>query len=140
MKAAVRYQSRSGNTKKVAEAIAEAVNTAAETAETALTEKADILFLGGALYAGKPDKALVQFIQSLTADQAAAVAVFSTSASGRSIYQSVKDMLKDKDIIVFEENFVCPGKFLFKGRSRPDSSDLMQAGAFAKKLLENVSE
>ena len=140
MKAAVRYQSRSGNTKKVAEAVAQAADTAAQTVEAALTEKADILFLGGALYAGKPDKSLVQFIQSLTAENTAYIAVFSTSASGRSIYPSVKELLKDKDIVLFEENFVCPGKFLFKGRNRPDSSDLIQAGAFAEKMLESISE
>ena len=48
--AAVRYLSHSGNTKKIAEAIAEGASTVALsiTDEPALKEHVDVLFLGGA--------------------------------------------------------------------------------------------
>ena len=46
MKIAVRYFSRGGNTKKLADAIAKAVGVDAETTSVPLTEDVDILFLG----------------------------------------------------------------------------------------------
>ena len=50
---AVRYYSKSGNTKAIAEAIAEGagVQAVSITDEPALTEYTDVLFLGGAPYA-----------------------------------------------------------------------------------------
>ena len=54
MRAAVRYYSRSGNTKAVAEAIAEAAGVSAisvDASDAAITEPVDVLFIGGALYA-----------------------------------------------------------------------------------------
>jgi flavodoxin len=51
MKIAVRYFSRGGNTKKLADAIANAVGVTAETTDVPLTEDVDILFLGSSVYA-----------------------------------------------------------------------------------------
>ena len=45
MKIAVRYYTRSGNTKKLADAIAEAASVDAKDVSVTLEEKADILFL-----------------------------------------------------------------------------------------------
>lgn len=54
MNAAVRYYSRSGNTKAVAEAIAKGAGVQAvsvDAADAKITEPVDVLFIGGALYA-----------------------------------------------------------------------------------------
>ena len=51
MKIAVRYYTRSGNTKKLAEAIAKAVGAEAKTVDEPLWEDVDILFLGSSVYA-----------------------------------------------------------------------------------------
>ena len=54
MKTAVRYDSRSGNTKALAEALARAAKVSAvpvDDPKAALTEPVDLLFIGGALYA-----------------------------------------------------------------------------------------
>ena len=58
MKIAVRYYTRSGNTRKLAEAVAKAVNTQANDVSVPLTEKADILFLGCSYYAFDVDEAV----------------------------------------------------------------------------------
>ena len=50
MKVAVRYYSKGGNTKKLAEAIAEAVGEKAQTTDVKLTEDVDILFLCNSVY------------------------------------------------------------------------------------------
>ena len=54
MKNAVRYYSRTGNTKVAAEAIAKAINEEAvsvDSPEAPVREHVDVLFIGGALYA-----------------------------------------------------------------------------------------
>ena len=50
------YHSRTGNTKKIAEAIAESVSASVETiSENIKVDAIDILFLGDGVYAGKID-------------------------------------------------------------------------------------
>ena len=46
MKIAVRYYTKTGNTRRLAEAVAEAVGAEALPISEPVTEKADILFLG----------------------------------------------------------------------------------------------
>lgn len=56
MKIAVRYFSRTGNTKKLAEAIAKAINVEAKITDKPLCEDVDILFLGSSAYANGVDE------------------------------------------------------------------------------------
>ena len=68
MKAAVRYYSRSGNTRVLAEAIAKGAGTEAvsvDKAEAVLNEEVDVLFLGGALYAYGLHGNLKKYLQTL---------------------------------------------------------------------------
>lgn len=51
MNVVVRFYTRSGNTKKLAEAVACAAAASAIDVIVSLTEKADILFLGSSYYA-----------------------------------------------------------------------------------------
>ena len=62
MKAAVRYYTRSGNIKKLAEAIAKAVGVEAKTVDEPLREDVDILFLGSSVYAYGVDDSIKNFI------------------------------------------------------------------------------
>jgi flavodoxin len=67
MNMTVKYQSRGGNTKAVAETLATALGCAASSIDTPLVERTDIdmLFLGGGAYMGDADNALREFLQSL---------------------------------------------------------------------------
>ncbi len=67
MKKAVRYYSRLGNTKTIAEAIAAGagVEAVSITDEPALTAPVDVLFLGGAPYANIMDPALRAYAEKL---------------------------------------------------------------------------
>ena len=56
MKIAIRYYTKTGNTKKLAEAISDAINVESMTIDTPLSEDVDILFLGSAVYAAGIDK------------------------------------------------------------------------------------
>jgi len=53
MKIAIRYYTKTGNTKKLAEAIASAIDVEAKTVDEPLSEDVDILFLGSAVYAAE---------------------------------------------------------------------------------------
>jgi flavodoxin len=135
MKTAVRYYSRSGNTRKIAEAIAKAAGVRAESTDEALLEPVDILFLGGAIYAKNIDGRLRGFVKQLSSEKVKSVAVFGTSAGGRSIQPQIEELLKGKGITIAAEGFACKGKFLFANRGRPNGQDCDDAAAFAKKLL-----
>jgi flavodoxin len=134
MKIAVRYYSKSGNTKKLAEAIAKAVGAAVEPTDTALTEPVDLLFLGGAIYGGNEDGHIRDFAGKLTADTVKSVAVFGTSMSGKSILPLIEGSLSGKGIPV-AGSFACKGKFLFINLGRPNDQDCADAAAFARKLI-----
>ena len=82
MNPAVRYFSRSGNTKLVAEAIAKAVQTTAvsvDAPDAKLDKPVDVLFIGGALYAYGIDSHLKEYLASLQKADVKKAVVFSTS-------------------------------------------------------------
>ena len=62
MKIAIRYYTKTGNTKKLAEAIGNEINVEAKTVDEPLTEDVDILFLGSAVYAAGIDQKIKDFI------------------------------------------------------------------------------
>jgi flavodoxin len=134
MKTALRYFSKSGNTKKLAVAIAQAIGVTAESVDTALSEEVDLLFLGGAIYAGNPDAHLRDFIAGLPAGRVKSVAVFGTSVSGKSILPQIEAALAEKGIAV-AGFFSCKGRFLIANFGRPNDQDCNDAAAFARKMI-----
>ena len=130
------YHSETGNTKKVAEAIAAAVGVNAEPiTEDMKIENVDILFVGGFLKAFTLVKPTKQLLKSLDgADKAKCVAVFSTSASGRGILKYAKKYLKDPAVKLCED-FKCKGKYNKANPDCPTNEDLKNAEEFAKKAV-----
>ncbi len=137
MKTAVRYFSRSGNTKKLADAVASAVGAAAQSIDADLPEKTDVLFLGNSLYAGKYDPAVEAFLEK-NADKIGLLVSIGSSASGKTTLKKLSAFAETKGIRVYETAFNCPGHFLFLHKTRPDENDCREAAAFAKKVLETL--
>lgn len=133
MNVSIRYCSRSGNTKRLADSVANAVGTNAESVEVNLSERADIVFLGSSVYAGGFDPTVKTFIEN-NADKIGMIALFGSSASGSSNLQKISELAEKNEIKVFPEAFNCFGHFLFLHRKRPNSSDLEAAAEFAKKV------
>jgi len=79
MKIAVRYQSRSGNTRTVSQVIADDVGVKAESVDVPITESVDLLFVGGGVYAFSMDESLREFFAELDPAMVKSVAVFATS-------------------------------------------------------------
>ena len=130
MSVAVRYYSRGGNTKLLAEAIAKGVNEKAisiETLESKIEEKVDVLFIGGALYAYGLDKNLKEYLSTLSNETIQKAVVFSTSWISKHSIDLIKNALKEKGINVEEEYFYA--------KSKPNEEELKMAETFAKKFI-----
>jgi Flavodoxins len=80
MKVAVRYQSRGGNTKEVAAAIAIAAGVTSEPIDVPLDEGVDVLFVGGGVYAHTIDPSLANYLETLSPDVVKSIAAFTTGA------------------------------------------------------------
>ena len=105
----VRYCSRTkfGNTRRIAEAIAEGAGTKAISIddEPKLTEKADILFLGGAPYANIMAPELREYAENLDPAMVGRIVLFTTSNWSRRTVLALKKIFKSKGITVSEEYF-----------------------------------
>ncbi|MBQ9360131.1 MAG: flavodoxin [Lachnospiraceae bacterium] len=130
MSIAVRYYSRSGNTKAVAEAIADAAGVAAVSVDqdgASITETADVLFIGGALYAYGIDSHLKEYLKGLDGSKVKKAVVFSTSWISKHSIDLIKKGLKEKGIDVEDEAFYV--------KSKPDEAQLKAAADFARKYM-----
>lgn len=136
MNIAVRYYSRSGNTKRVADAIAETVEVIAGDCSTPLEKPIDLLFLGAAVYGFGLDEHIKDFIAQLNPENIKSVALFGTSAMVKTGNQAMAALLKEKNIPVMDQDFHCKGTFTFMNRGRPNQEDLKNAAAFAKAVLQ----
>lgn len=130
MRAAVRYYSRSGNTKAVAEAIAEAAGVSAisvDASDAAITEPVDVLFIGGALYAYGLDSHLKDYLKTLKKDDAKQAVVFSTSWISKHSIVLIKKALSEAGISVVSESFYV--------KNKPNDAQLKATADFARKYL-----
>ena len=64
MKVAVRYQTRGGNTKAVAEAIAKAAGVKAKPIDAPISEPVDLLFIGGGVYSLNIDRSPKDYMET----------------------------------------------------------------------------
>ena len=104
---AVRYYSKLGNTKKIAEAIADAagVKAVSVTDEPDLEKYADVLFLGGAPYANIMAPQLREYAQRLSPDKTGRVVLFTTSNWSRRTVRALRKILTEKGIPVEKSYF-----------------------------------
>ena len=134
MKIAIRYYTKTGNTKKLAEAISQVVNVEAKTVAEPLTEDVDILFLGSAVYAAGIDGKIKEFIKNIDVN-VGEVVNFSSAALIESTYGQVKKEVEAKGIKMSENEFHCRGAFKFVHRGRPNEKDLKNVQEFAKGII-----
>lgn len=140
MNIAVRYYSRSGNTKKVADAIAKAAGVEAKDCSVPVQENTDLLFLGGSVYGFGLDEHTKDYIEHLSAGNVKAVSVFGTSAIVKTGNQEMKNLLTAKGMNVLKREFYCRGAFTVMHRGHPDAGDLNQAVIFAHSVLDSLKQ
>ena len=134
MSVEVRYYSRGGNTRRLAEAVARELGVTAKSVEEPVEGRAETVFLCASVYAGSPDKAVMTYVKQNARDIGRLV-VLSTSASGKSTHARLKAAAEDMGVAVADTFFHCPGAFMFLHRDRPNADDCRKAAAFAKAQL-----
>ena len=137
MRVDVRYFTKNGGTKKLADAIAQAVGAEARTVDQPLEKFADIVFLGSSVYAGKPDPAVVKFIAD-TAKSIGKIVVFGSACTSKSTYAAIKSAAAGQAVKTAEMFFQCKGQFMFLNKNRPNDQDCADAAEFAKKQVKRL--
>ena len=135
MKVAVRYFTRGGNTKKVADAIAQAVGVEAQDLTSPLPEKVQILFLGNSVYAAGMDPAVKRFI-SENKDKIGMICNVSTAALLPSTYKQMEKVAAQNGVSLSPREFHCRGSFSLMHRGHPDKADLEAAKRFALQVVD----
>lgn len=127
---AVRYYSKSGNTKLLAEAIGRGAGVlpiSVDEDSAKISENIDVLFIGGALYAYGLDKVMNEYLAGIDGNKVKKAVVFSTSWISKHSIDLIKKALKEKGIEVADETCYV--------RSKPNDKQLAEAEAFGKKMV-----
>lgn len=136
MKIAVRYYTKTGNTKRLAEAVASAVGVEARPISIPVNEPVDILFLGNSFYAFTIDPEVKYFIRSLDGDKVGKIVNFGSAAMLNSTWKKVKAEADKVGIAMDEREFHCKGEFKGIHKGRPNAEDMKAAAEFAQKIIE----
>ncbi len=139
MEVKVLYHSKTGNTKKVGEAIADALGCqSAKLPHVGSDVAADLLFLGAAVYATHDhglDPQMVSFIRTLDPAKVKRVAVYCTGFSSAAA-KLMETGLRNRGLKVAPESFYCEGKFLLFKAGHPNAADLDRARTFGKRIAK----
>ncbi|MBQ6018838.1 MAG: flavodoxin [Clostridia bacterium] len=136
MKFAVRYYTKTGNTKRLAEAVADALGVEALPLSEPVTEPVDLLFLGNSYYAFSIDPEVRSFVQSLDKSKVGKIVNFGSAAMLNSTYKKVKAEADKAGIPMEEREFHCRGEFKGVHKGKPDAEDLKAAADFAGSFLD----
>lgn len=134
MDIAVRYFTKTGNTKKLADAIAGELNTEAKELSAALDKKADILFLCNSVYWAGADSSVKKFIAENKSNIGLLVNV-STAAMIESTYAQIRKIADKEGVRMSDQEFHCRGKFAALHSGHPNEADIAAVKAFAKIIV-----
>ncbi|MBR3148856.1 MAG: flavodoxin [Eubacterium sp.] len=136
MKFAVRYYTKTGNTKRLAEGVADALGVEALSISEPVSEQVDFLFLGNSYYAFSIDPEVKSFIRSLDKSLVGKIVNFGSAAMLNSTYKKVKAEADKVGIPMEEKEFHCKGEFKGVHKGRPNDDDVKAAAEFAKGFID----
>ena len=137
---AVRYYTKTGNTKRLAEAVAGELGVEALPVSDPIEEKVDVLFLGNSYYAFSIDPEVRSFVASLDKDKVGRIVNFGSAAMLNSTYKKVKAEADKVGIPMMDKEFHCKGEFKGVHKGRPNADDLRAAAEFARKIKEDMEK
>ncbi|MCM1568604.1 MAG: flavodoxin [Roseburia sp.] len=135
MNISIRYYTRSGNTQKLAEAIAERIHVKAENISVPLADKTDILFLGCSYYAFDVASDVKKFVAE-NKDNIGEIICFGTSAMMKSMQKPMQKIAELHGVKLSDKEFHCRGEFKFANKGRPNADDLENAALFAERIVK----
>lgn len=136
MKVAVRYYTKTGNTEKLAKAVADAVGVKALPISEPIGEPVDILFLGNSYYAFSIDPEVRDYVRKLDSTKVKRIVNFGSAAMLNSTWKKVKAEADKVGVKMDDREFHCKGEFKGLHKGRPNEQDLTKAAAFAKKIIK----
>ena len=129
---AVRYYTKTGNTKRLAEAMAKELGVEALPISEPVNEAVDYLFLGNSYYAFTIDPEVRAFVTSLDKEKIGKIVNFGSAAMLNSTYKKVKAVADKVGITMDEKEFHCKGEFKGIHKGRPNENDIADAVKFVK--------
>jgi flavodoxin len=131
------YFSLTGNTRKVAEAIADELGVTAKNIRTVDTVAQDaVIFLGSGYYGAVLVKDIADFIDRNRL-QGRKVALFGTSGFGWEKELSIMEKQITGKGVQVVGRFNCFGRFAAVKRGHPDADELEQAKSFARTIAKS---
>ncbi|OPZ64912.1 MAG: flavodoxin [Firmicutes bacterium ADurb.Bin506] len=135
-KTAVVYHTETGNSQKIANAIASELGISAYNIATdPELRDIDLLFVVGGIYGGKSHPKLIEYMGRLDNTMVRRAAIITSCASGKRRQLQLRQLLTDKGIKVLPDEFVCKARFLFLRLGRPNKNDIDNIVAFAKAAM-----
>lgn len=133
MNTAVIYATKSGHSKKIADAIAKELGTTAlDIKPNPILYSIDLLYIVGGIYGGQSSPELLDYVRSLDNSMIKESVLITSCASKKAKQEEIRRILTEKNIAVKEDEFICQGSFLFFGRKHPNAADINDAVSFAK--------
>ncbi len=132
MNYAVRYYTKTGNTKRLAEAVAKELGVEALPISAPVDEKVDYLFLGNSYYAFNIDPEVRAFVASLDKNKVGKIVNFGSAAMLNSTYKKIKEAADKVGIPMDEKEFHCRGEFKGIHKGRPDENDIAEIVKFVQ--------
>jgi flavodoxin len=129
---AVRYYTKTGNTKRLAEAMAKELGVEALPISEPVTDTVDILFLGNSFYAFNIDPEVKKFVGSLDKTKVGKIVNFGSAAMLNSTYNKVKAEADKVGVAMDSKEFHCKGEFKGIHKGRPNDDDIRAAVEFVK--------
>lgn len=135
MELTIRYftKSKKGNTLKLANFISNKINKEALDITNDLKEDAELLILVNAMYAFDIDNNVKDFLRR-NKDKIKALVNVSSSASGKSTYNSVKKVCDELGIKMLEEEYHTVASWIFINKNRPNQDDFNRLDKFIESL------
>lgn len=138
MNISIFYATKTGNSRKIAEAIGERLKVRPQDImESPSPNGTSILVIVGGIYFGKSKKELKSFIKSLDPAKVKCAAVVTTSGEGqkRTGSSEVVKLLKRKSITVLSELNIRGKAFIFP-TGHPDEADLKEAAQWSENIIK----
>lgn len=137
MKTAIRYYSKFGHSKKMADVIAGVTGVSPDTVASPVDEETDILFLGAGVFLGRVDKSVSAFIGNLDPSKVKCVVLFGSSAIIDSPVPQMRKKLEERGIAVADRSFSCKGAMGPVHSGHPDDNDLNELKKFTESFYIN---
>lgn len=137
MKTGIIYYSKTGHSKKIAQAISTALQIKAEDIKANPDlNNMDLLFIIGGIYAGKSDPVMLDYIKKIENSKVKKVALITSCSTNKTKQVLVRETLEKNHVEVLSEEFICKGSFLIMSYGHPNETDIMDAVSFAKKVAK----